>query len=60
MNTISFCWTAPFPWDADRQQRAPADTTLIPAAQYLFAKGLEQLLQTVQKSEVQINPKLKN
>ena len=39
---------------------AAADTTLIPAqAQYLSAKGLEQLLQTVQKVRRQINPKLK-
>ena len=37
-----------------------ADTTLIPVqAQYLSAKGLEQLLQTVQKVRRQINPKLK-
>ncbi len=39
---------------------AAADTTLIPVqAQYLSAKGLEQLLQTVQKVRQQINPKLK-
>ena len=39
---------------------AAADTTLIPVqAQYLSAKGLEQLLQTVQKIRRQINPKLK-
>ena len=39
---------------------AAADTTLIPAqAQYLSAKGLEQLLQTIQKVRRQINPKLK-
>ena len=39
---------------------AAADTTLIPMqAQYLSAKGLEQLLQTVQKVRRQINPKLK-
>jgi len=39
---------------------AAADTTLIPVqAQYLSAKGLEQLLQTVQKVRWQINPKLK-
>lgn len=39
---------------------AAADTTLIPVqAQYLSAKGLEQLLQTVQKVRHQINPKLK-
>ena len=39
---------------------AAADTTLIPIqAQYLSAKGLEQLLQTVQKVRHQINPKLK-
>ena len=39
---------------------ATADTTLIPVqAQYLSAKGLEQLLQTVQKVRRQINPKLK-
>ena len=39
---------------------AAADTTLIPVqAQYLSAKGLEQLLQTVQKVRRQINSKLK-
>ena len=39
---------------------AAADTTLIPVqAQYLSAKGLEQLLQTVQKVRRQINAKLK-
>ena len=40
---------------------AAADAALIPVqAQYLFsAKGLEQLLQTVQKVRRQINPKLK-
>ena len=39
---------------------AAADTTLIPVqAQYLSAKGLEQLLQTMQKVRRQINPKLK-
>ena len=39
---------------------AAADATLIPVqAQYLSAKGLEQLLQTVQKVRRQINPKLK-
>ena len=39
---------------------AAAATTLIPVqAQYLSAKGLEQLLQTVQKVRRQINPKLK-
>ena len=39
---------------------AAADTILIPVqAQYLSAKGLEQLLQTVQKVRRQINPKLK-
>ena len=38
---------------------AAADTTLIPVqAQYLSAKGLEQLLQTIQKVRRQINPKL--
>ena len=38
---------------------AAADTTLIPVqAQYLSAKGLEQLLQTVRKVRRQINPKL--
>ena len=37
-----------------------ADTTLIPVqAQYLSAKGLEQLLQTVQKVRRQINLRLK-
>ena len=40
---------------------ATADAALIPVqAQYLSAKGLEQLLQTVQKVRRQINPKLKN
>ena len=39
---------------------AAEDTTLIPVqAQYLSAKGLEQLLQTIQKVRRQINPKLK-
>ena len=39
---------------------AAADTTLIPVqAQYLSAKELEQLLQTIQKVRRQINPKLK-
>ena len=39
---------------------AAANTTLIPVqAQYLSAKGLEQLLQTIQKVRRQINPKLK-
>ena len=39
---------------------AAADTTLIPVqAQYVSAKGLEQLLQTVGKVRRQINPKLK-
>ncbi len=39
---------------------AAADSTLIPVqAQYLPAKGLEQLLQTVSKVKKQINPKLK-
>ena len=39
---------------------AAADTTLIPVqAQYLSAKGLEQLLQTIQKARRQIHPKLK-
>ena len=39
---------------------AAADTTLIPVqAQYLSAKGLEQLLQTIQKVRRQITPKLK-
>lgn len=39
---------------------AAADTTLIPVqAQYPSAKGLEQLLQTIQKVRRQINPKLK-
>ena len=39
---------------------AAADTTLIPVqAQYLSAKGLEQLLQTVRKVRQQINPRLK-
>ena len=37
-----------------------ADSVIIPVqAQYLSAKGLEQLLQTVQKVRRQINPKLK-
>ena len=39
---------------------AAADTLLIPVqASYLPAKGLEQLLQTVNKVRRQINPKLK-
>ena len=39
---------------------AAADTTLIPVqAQYLSAKGLEQLLQIIGKVRRQINPKLK-
>ena len=39
---------------------AAADSVLIPVqAQYLSAKGLEQLLQTVGKVRKQINPKLK-
>ena len=39
---------------------AAADTVLIPVqAQYLPAKGLEQLLQTISKVRRQINPKLK-
>ena len=39
---------------------AAADTTLIPMqAQFLSAKGLEQLLQTIGKVRRQINPKLK-
>ena len=39
---------------------AAADSVLIPVqAQYLPAKGLEQLLQTVSKVRRQINPKLK-
>ena len=39
---------------------AAADTVLIPVqAQYLPAKGLEQLLQTINKVRRQINPKLK-
>lgn len=39
---------------------AAADSVLIPAqAQFLSAKGLEQLLQTINKVRRQINPKLK-
>lgn len=39
---------------------AAADTALVPVqAQYLSAKGLEQLLQTVNQVKRQINPKLK-
>ena len=39
---------------------AAADSALIPAqAQYLPAKGLEQLLQTISKVRRQINPKLR-
>ena len=39
---------------------AAADSVLIPVqAQYLPAKGLEQLLQTVAKVRRQINPKLR-
>ena len=46
--------------DAAINALAAADTTLIPVqAQYLSAKGLEQLLQTMQKVRRQINPKLK-
>ena len=38
---------------------AAADSVLIPIqAQYLPAKGLEQLLQTIRKVRRQINPKL--
>ena len=40
---------------------AAADTTLIPMqAQYLSAKGLEQLLQTIGKSAAADKPKIKN
>ena len=43
-----------------RMLRVAGDTTLIPVqAQYLSAKGLEQLLQTIQKVRRQISPKLK-
>ena len=39
---------------------AAADSVIIPVqAQYLPVKGLEQLLQTIQKVHKQINPKLK-
>lgn len=39
---------------------AAADSVLVPVqAQYLSAKGLEQLLQTINKVRKQINPKLK-
>ncbi|MDY3233232.1 MAG: ParA family protein [Erysipelotrichaceae bacterium] len=39
---------------------APADAALIPVqANYLSAKGLEQLLQTINKVKRQINPKLR-
>ena len=39
---------------------AASDSVLIPVqAQYLSAKGLEQLLQTISKVRKQINPKLK-
>ena len=39
---------------------AAGDTTLIPVqANYLSAKGLEQLLQTINKVKRQINPKLR-
>ena len=39
---------------------AAADSTLIPVqANYLSAKGLEQLLQTIKKVKRQINPKLR-
>ena len=39
---------------------AAADTTIIPVqANYLSAKGLEQLLQTINKVKRQINPKLR-
>ncbi len=60
-NTTLFCWTALLPSRMlTVNALAAADTTLIPVqAQYLSAKGLEQLLQTVQKVRRQINPKLK-
>ena len=54
------CWTVCLVGDADHYALAAADAALIPVqAQYLSAKGLEQLLQTVQKVRWQINPKLK-
>ena len=46
--------------DAHHQRTGSGRYCLIPVqAQYLSAKGLEQLLQTVQKVRRQINPKLK-
>ena len=43
----------------DKQNRVFIIFTIPVQAQYLSAKGLEQLLQTVQKVRRQINPKLK-
>ena len=61
-STILFCWTAlPSLGMLTVNALAAADTTLIPVqAQYLSAKGLEQLLQTVQKVRRQINPETEN
>ena len=57
---LSYMLSLPDDWDYSLKGLAAADTTLIPVqAQYLSAKGLEQLLQTVQKVRRQINPKLK-
>ena len=60
-STILFCWTVcPRLGMLTINALAAADAALIPVqAQYLSAKGLEQLLQTVQKVRRQINPKLK-
>ena len=60
-STTLFCWTVcPSLGMLTINALAAADAALIPVqAQYLSAKGLEQLLQTVQKVRRQINPKLK-
>ncbi len=47
-STIISCWTVCPPWDAHHQRTGGGRHCLIPVqAQYLSAKGLEQLLQTV-------------
>ena len=52
-DTLIFCFAIPF-------ALAAADNVLIPVqAAYLPAKGLEQLLQTINKVRRQINPKLR-
>ncbi len=59
MSTISFCWIAPFPWDADRECAGSADTTLIPVqAQYLPQRSGTAFADRA-KVRRQINPKLK-